>query len=69
MAIINLAIKHFSPAFIATMKAWTDVAGENVNTLPKYKDEDKSNTLIIQGEFNMGVEYSELDKKDKGTYS
>ncbi|XP_039126563.1 protein TPX2-like [Dioscorea cayenensis subsp. rotundata] len=52
--------------FIATMKAWTDVAGENVNTLPKYKDEDKSNTLIIQGEFNMGVEYSELDKKDKG---
>ncbi|KAH7692462.1 TPX2 protein [Dioscorea alata] len=52
--------------FIATMKAWTDVAVENVNTLPKYKDEDKSNTLIIQGEFNMGVEYSELDKKDKG---
>ncbi|KAM0945447.1 hypothetical protein DsansV1_C10g0102791 [Dioscorea sansibarensis] len=55
--------------FIVTMKTWNDVAVENVNSLLKYKGEEKSNPLIVAGEFNVGVEYSELDKRDKGTYS
>ncbi|KAJ0964108.1 hypothetical protein J5N97_029230 [Dioscorea zingiberensis] len=64
--------------FIATMNALKDVVVENVNTLPKdvvvenvntvpkYKDKDNANPLIVMSEFNVGVEFSELDKKDKG---